>query len=128
MENWIKASLAGLIGVFAPVHMVMFAVGFLITVDLITGIWAAKIKGQKITSAALRRTATKICIYQLVVMSGFLAEVYLVDKLFPISKIAASIIGITEMLSILENAEVIHGEPIFSKLIKKLGSDNDKKD
>lgn len=128
MENWIKASLAGLVGIFAPVHMVMFAVGFLITADLITGVWAAKIKGQKITSAALRRTATKICIYQLVIMSGFLAEVYLIDKLFPISKIAASIIGITEMLSILENAEVIHGEPIFKKLIKKLGSDNDKKD
>jgi phage-related holin len=126
MADWIKASIVGLIGIFAPVHAVMFSVGFLIVVDLISGVWAAKIANKKITSAGIRRTVTKLCVYQIVIMSGFLVEVYMLDKLIPVSKIAASIIGITELMSILENAEVIHGEPIFKKLIKKLGSDNDK--
>lgn len=127
MSNWFKATLASLVAVFAPVHAIMLTVGFLIVADLITGVWAAKVKGEKISSAAFRRTATKIFLYQLVIMTGFLTEIYLIDKLFPISKIAASIIGLTELLSILENAEVIHGQPIFKKLISKLGSDNDKK-
>lgn len=128
MENWIKAGLAGLAGIFAPVHMIMFATGFLIFADLITGCWAALKRGEKITSAGWRRTCTKFGAYQIVIMSGYLAEVYLLDGAIPISKIAASAIGMTELLSIIENVEFIYGEPIFSKIVKKLGSINDKKD
>jgi hypothetical protein len=45
-----------------------------------------------------------------------------------VSKIVASAIGMTELLSIVENVEFIYGEPIFKRLIKKLGSVNDKQD
>jgi phage-related holin len=127
MSNWLKATAASLVAVFTPVHAIMLTVGFLIVFDLITGVWAAKVRKEKISSAAFRRTATKLAIYQIVIMTGFLTEIHLIDGLFPVSKIAASIIGLTELLSILENSEVIHGEPIFKKLINKLGSDNDKK-
>lgn len=126
MENWIKASLAGLVGIFAPVHMVMFSAGFLIFADFVTGCWKSIKEGKKITSAGWRRTLTKMGVYQVIIMSGFLAEVYLLGNAIPISKIAASAIGMTELLSIVENVEVIYGQPIFKKLIKKLGSVNDK--
>lgn len=115
-----------LIGIFAPVHAIMMVAGFLIFVDLLTGIMAAKKRGEKITSAGWRRTVSKIAVYQLVIMSGFLVETYMLHNLIPISKIAASVIGITELLSILENAEKIYGQPIFKKIIKMLGSENDK--
>jgi phage-related holin len=128
MENWIKSSLVGLVGIFAPIYMVMFSAGFLIFVDLITGCWKSVKQGQKITSAGWRRTVTKMCVYQIALMSGFLAEIYLLDNVIPVSKIVASAIGMTELLSIVENIEFIYGEPIFKKLIKKLGSVNDKQD
>ena len=128
MENWIKASLAGLIGIFAPVHSIMLATGFLIFTDLVTGCWAAIKRGEKITSAGWRRTTTKGGAYLLIIMSGYLAEVHLLQGSIPISKIIAASIGMTEFLSIVENVEFIYGKPIFSQLIKKLGSVNDKKD
>lgn len=121
-----KVWIAAVVGIFAPVHAIMLVTGFLIFADLATGIMAAKKRGEKISSAAMRRTVSKILVYQLVIMSGFLVETYMVGGVIPISKIAASIIGMTELLSILENAEHIYGQPIFKKLLRMLGSENDK--
>lgn len=127
MISWIKTLLASFLAVFAPINMLMFAAGFLIFADLITGLLAAYKQKDKITSAGFRRTVTKIAVYQIVIMSAFLVEVHMLGGALPISKIAASIIGITELMSILENAEIVYGEPIFTKIKRFLGSDNDKK-
>jgi len=128
VENWIKATIAGLVGVFAPIYPIMLSTGFLIFADLITGCWAAVKRGERITSAGWRRTSTKGGAYLIIIMSGFLAETFLLQGSIPISKIVAASIAMTELLSIVENVEFIYGQPIFSKLIKKLGSVNDKKD
>lgn len=120
-----KIWVGSLIGIFAPVHAIMLVTGFLIFADLVTGILAAKKRGEKISSAVMRRTISKILVYQLVIMSGFLVEHYMLQNWIPIAKIAASIIGVTELLSILENAEQVYGVPIFKKLMKILGSEND---
>lgn len=127
MEAWFKALAASIIAIFAPIYTLMFAAGFLIIGDLITGIMAAKKRGDVICSAAFRRTVSKIAVYQIVIMSAFLVETFMLGGALPISKIAASIIGITELMSIIENAEIVYGEPIFSKIKRILGSDNDKK-
>ncbi len=42
-----------------------------------------------------------------------------------LSKIAATILGITELKSVLEKFDIIHGSPLMGDLIKKLGSIND---
>jgi len=127
METWIKAVLASVIAVFAPIYAVMMAAGFLIICDLITGMMAAKKRGDKISSSVFRRTVSKIAVYQIVIMSAYLVEVYMLGGALPISKIAASIVGITELMSIVENAEVVYGQPIFKKIRSILGSENDKK-
>lgn len=126
MESWIKAVVASMIAVFAPIYTVMFAAGFLIICDLITGMMAAKKRGEKISSSVFRRTVSKIAVYQIVIMSAFLVEAYMLGGALPISKVAASIIGITELMSIVENAEAVYGQPIFKKIRKMLGSENDK--
>lgn len=110
-----------------PVYPIMAVAGFLIFADLATGMLAARKNKEPISSAAMRRTVSKILVYQLVIMSGFLVEMYMLGGMLPISKIAASIIGLTELLSILENAEKAYGAPIFKKLLTLLGSENDKK-
>lgn len=121
-----KALLVSMISVFAPIQSILITVGILIFTDLILGILAAKKRGERINSAAMRRTVSKMLIYQLAIITGFLCEIYLIGGLIPISKLVAGVIGMVEFKSILENSDTISGEPIFKKLIKRLGSDNDK--
>lgn len=125
MWNWIKAIITATWALLAPIHTVMITTGVLILVDLILGVWSAVKRKEAVSSAGLRRTVTKIALYQLAVITGFLCEKYLLEGFIPISKLVASAIGLVEMKSILENADVINGSPLFASLINKLGSSND---
>lgn len=49
----------------------------------------------------------------------------MLDYLLPVSKIVASVIGLVELKSILENANSILGQDLFKTVIAKLGSQND---
>lgn len=111
--------------VLAPIKAVMATVGFLIFLDLFSGVWAALKRREKISSAALRRTVSKMIIYQIAVISGFLIEVYLLQGALPVIKVVAGFIGLVEFKSILENGNTILGTNVFKLLIKKLGSKND---
>jgi len=124
--TYFKSILISAFAVFAPIYAIMASVGFLIFADLILGIVAAKKRGEKIKSSAMRRTVSKILVYQLAIMTGFICETYLIGGLIPISKLVAAVIGSVEIKSIFENCDSINGEPILGKIIKKLGSDNDK--
>lgn len=126
MKTWSYNLLLSIFAVFAPIKALIFSVGFLIFVDCVTGVWAAKTRGEKISSAALRRTVSKMVIYQMAILSGFLVEHYMISELFPISKLVAGAIGMVEFKSVLENSTVITGQDLFKSLIQKLGSKNDK--
>jgi len=128
MKDWVIGAVVSMAAVFAPIKAVILVTGLLIFFDLVTGIWAAKKKGQKITSAGLRRTITKIFVYNAAIMLGFLAETYMLDGFIPISKISSGLIAVVEMASLLENLNTINGSPIFKDLINKLGSINDNKE
>lgn len=103
----------------------MATVGFLIVADLVTGMIAAKKRGEKINSAAMRRTVSKMVVYQIAVISGFLLETQLLHELLPVTKVVAGVIGMVEFKSILENGNTILGVNIFKEVIKRLGSKND---
>lgn len=126
MKSWIYYTLLSLLSVFAPIKPLILTVGFLIFADCITGIWAAKKRGETIRSAALRRTVSKMIIYQIALLTGFCVEIYMIESLLPISKLVAGAIGMVEFKSILENSTVITGQDLFKSLIQKLGSKNDK--
>lgn len=127
MSHWLKHLAVALIAILAPIHAVMGTMGALVMIDLLLGVWAAHKRGEKITSAILRRTVSKLVIYQLTVISGFLVEKFLLGELIPVVKLAASAIGLVEIKSILENADAINGSSLFKALINTLGSENDKK-
>lgn len=125
MKEWLnKVALASL-AALAPIKMVMITVGVLIMADLVTGIWAALKRGEKVSSAAMRRTISKMFIYQLAVICGFMLETYILDGIVPVAKIVAGVIGMVEFKSILENSNHIVGGDLFKIVIAKLGSDND---
>lgn len=114
-----------LLAVFAPIKAILFVTGFLIFADLLSGTLAAKKRGEKISSAGFRRTVSKILIYNLAVISGFLVETYMVEGLLPISKLIAGVIAMVELKSILENLNSINGTDIFKTILTNLGSHNE---
>jgi hypothetical protein len=123
--NTAKYIAASLVALLAPAKALLISVGFLVIADLVTGVWAALKTGEKISSAALRRTVSKAFIYQLAVISGFLVEHFMLADFFPVSKVVASVIGLVELTSILENSNRILGQDLFKVVIEKLGSKND---
>lgn len=127
MKSVLDKLLVAFVAALVPIKMVLITVGILIMVDLITGIWAAKKRGERISSAVMRRTVSKFLIYQTTIITGFLLQTYLLDNIIPVSKLVASVIGLVEFKSILENGNSILGEDLFKVIIQKLGSDNDKK-
>jgi len=114
-----------LAAIVAPIKAVIFAVGFLVFADLIMGVWAAKKRGETINSAGLRRSVSKLLVYQLSILSAFAVETYLVTDLIPMVKVLAATIAMVELKSIIESANVILGQDIFKTVLKQLGSKND---
>lgn len=127
LNKYLLPSIISAASVFAPIKGIIITVGVVIVVDLITGILAAKKRGEKITSAGLRRSLSKALIYQTAILTGFLMEKYLLADIVPITKLVAGAIGSVEALSIFENLNKISDNNLFSKVIELLGSINDKK-
>jgi len=103
----------------------LIVAGILIIADLVTGVWAAYKLGNTISSAGLRRTVSKFCVYQIAIISAFIVQKFLLNDLIPASNIVAGVIGIVELKSILENANKILNTDIFKAVLAKLGSVND---
>lgn len=97
----------------------------MVLIDCASGIWAAHKRGEPITSAGLRRTFTKMVVYEMGIITAFLAEHYLLSDALPLIKLAGAAIALVEMKSVVENLNTINGSPIFVTLITALGSKND---
>ena len=113
------------LAVLAPIKAILLVTGFLIFADLLSGVIAAKKRGETISSGGLRRTITKCLVYNLAVISGFLVEKYMLADIIPISKLISGVISLVELKSILENLNSINGTDIFKTVISSLGSKND---
>lgn len=125
MKNWLLSAALAFVGIFAPAKELFIAAFLLILADLITGIWAAVKQKQPITSAAIRRTVSKLVIYNIGIGAGFLVQHYMMKDLIPVSSIISSAIGFTELKSILENLDKINGGNLLKDIIGRLGSVND---
>jgi hypothetical protein len=110
----------------APIHALLLTVGLLIFGDMVLGVWAAKKRGEAITSSRLRDTVSKMFIYHMVLILGFLVQEHMLDGWIPIVKLSASVIGIVEIKSVLENSGSILGQPLFKELVQRLGSKSKK--
>ena len=116
----IEALFLALIVVFAPIQAAVITTFTLIILDLVTGIMAAKKRGEPISSSGLKRTVGKILLYEISIVAAFLVQQYLTGDLFPASKLVTAMIGLVELSSILENMNTLNGSPIFKALITKL--------
>jgi len=102
----------------APIATVIFAVIFLIFVDLITGILASMKEKERITSSAMSRTIAKTFVYCTTIIVTFVVHKYLLVGFdFPIESIVSGFIALTEMKSILENMDRISNHSVLKDLI-----------
>lgn len=122
LELWALAILA----VFAPIQAVLVTALVLVIADLVTGVIAAYKRGETITSTGLKQSVIKALVYEVAILLAYLAEHYLIGDLLPATKIVGALIGMTELLSCMENLNSIHGSPVFKALIQKLVNKNDK--
>jgi holin family protein len=125
VHKYLEMLIISLIAIFAPIQALILTTGVLVILDLIVGVMSASKQGEKITSSGLRRTVSKLLIYETAIMLGFLVEIYMTGGLIPISRIAGTMIGITELKSIMESLDSLNGSPLLATLISKLGSKNE---
>lgn len=126
MKTYLQALFLSTLSVFAPIKAVIVTTLVLVLADLILGVLAAKKRGELLTSAGLRRTITKIFVYETALMLAFLTEQYLTGELVPVCKIVSSFIGLVELKSCTENLNEISGGSLLKVLLEKLGSVNEK--
>lgn len=105
------------LAVLAPIETAMIACGFLIMMDLLFALIAAKKNGVKIESSKLKITAIKMLVYNLFLISGFVAETYL-SSYVPFVKIIVTYLSSVEIFSISESFQKITGLPIL-KYVKE---------
>lgn len=122
--SWVVKTGIILVSVFAPAKQVIATVLFLITVDLITGLLASRKQNLPINSSVLGRTIVKSFVYLSAILLAFLVETYLTTDTIPCMHIVASFIGLTELLSCLENINIIGGGGLLKKVIDTLSSKN----
>ena len=104
----------------APTHDSMIAVIVLVFADFIGGVWAAKKRGEKITSWGIRRTiTTKILPYQFAILCSHLVETQFLGGI-PLMKATAGFIAVAELKSVFENLSQITGLDFWLALKEKL--------
>lgn len=111
---------AALLALFAPIYTMLLSTGLLVVCDLITGMLAAKKRGELIMSGGIKRTVVKLCLYQLTIILAHVTEHYLTGGTIPVLNVVTSIIGITELKSCVENINVLAGGKVLDMVMAAL--------
>ena len=104
---------------FHPDHQtLMLSLVALIIFDFITGVSAASMNKNVITSRKMVKTAIKFGIYCVLISSAHLAEVIVLGDLY-LEEAMIGFLAITELVSIIENAGKM-GYAVPKNILKKL--------
>jgi hypothetical protein len=104
----------------SPVRSLMLLTGSLVILDFILGIWAAKRRGEAITSNRMRHTISKTLAYQMALLGSFMLDGIIEEHSLLISRAVAVLIGSTELKSLLESLHDITGLDLWAAVIEKL--------
>jgi len=126
MKEYLYKGLLVLAATMAPIKPLLLACGALIVADMVTGMMAARKRQEPINSADMRRSLSKMVVYQVAIISAFVLETYMLEGLLPVTKVVGGVIGMVEFKSILENVSTIAGQDIVKMVLDKLGSKNAK--
>jgi len=123
--NTMEAAMGGLIGMalgfVLPIWPFILTAICLVFADAVTGVIAAKKRGEKITSRGFYRTSQKIVVYMVSILACEGIRVVFVPGV-PVTYTAAAAISVTELKSILENTQIVSGANIFQQISGMLPS------
>lgn len=106
------------IGFFTPIAPMLTWIMILIICDAITGVRAAQVRGEKISSDKLGRSISKMVFYFIaILLSKGVEEVFF--PIIPIVRIVAGFIAVTEFKSNIENISDILGIDIWREIKDK---------
>jgi phage-related holin len=111
----LKAIIAFCLAAMSPHYPILILMLCLISVDFITGIYAAYKTKTKIISSKLKKTIEKFSLYSIAVICAIFFQ-YIFMEAIPLAKIVAGFISGVELLSIYENIKNITGLDIASKI------------
>ena len=107
-----------LISYFSPAIPLLASIGFFVFADFITGVLAARKRGEEINSKRARQTIPKGLGYMLAIMTAHVFEEHFVQGL-EVMKIVAGLIAVIEMKSLDENIKDLTGKSLFNQFVKK---------
>ena len=124
----VKAIFLSIITFFSPIQHILLLVGALIILDTVTGILAAKKRGEKITSKKMGAVVSKFIVYHLAILTLYILDVALINEFtmeyvklsiqYVSTKLAGLTIAFIELTSVRENVETIFNININRKFKK----------
>lgn len=111
--------LGWLASLIAPVQPFLISIAVLVVCDVVTGIWAARKRGELITSAKMARTVPKIILYPLgILISELMVKTYFGDTpvVGSLTYMVALFISTVEFQSNIENIGHITGMNIWKHI------------
>lgn len=124
VKHWIYI----IAGLLVPIKALLILVGFVIFLDLFLGVKKSIKQGKKITSRGLAETVKKMFQYQMVVITVFFLDTYLLGELIGLfvgvplflTKLVATGLIFVELVSVNENLEILYGINIVDRISKML--------
>jgi phage-related holin len=113
---------------FAPIGYLIAGVGLMVCFDFISGVAAAKKRGERIVSGGFYRTFVKYVLYTIGIVASRLLELLLKDSIkIPFSSLLAGFIIIIEYKSVIENISFVTGINIWEWVKDKISDIHPKK-
>lgn len=122
-----------------PVHTVLGAMVLLVFGDAVLGMWAARKRGERLTSEGWRRTGSKLLLYPLTCLVMYGLESLLLAPLiplihsvpvvgaivkafepYPLAKMTGGWLVLTELVSMAENVDTILGREVFGGIVHRI--------
>lgn len=120
-EKFIYGLMGGVAAFFAPLPLLIFWIFVFVIADMITGMLAAKQRGELLTSKKLKRTLSKLICYMTVVLLARGINVHVLPFIeLKACYITSGIVCFVELFSVLENLYCITGNQVF-KLLTQWG-------
>ncbi len=117
---WVAQALIWLWLFTLPIHDNLVAIVALVSIDFIVGIWAAKKRGEKITSYGFRRTITqKLLPFWVAILSAHVVEQDFMSGI-PLVQVTAGFIAVSELKSVMERLSEITGLDFWTTIRERL--------
>lgn len=122
-QKWCFAVFLTVLSMVLPILPAIACLWFLVFVDTFLGIWRALKHGIRVESGKGWRVASKLFVATLVILAGYVFELASA-KLIPVVTAVTTAFCIVEMISILENASAILGQPFLKFIIDRIKPKN----